>query len=479
MVNSAWLIPALMLNTCSMTLVFGLSWLVLRRHPAAFFRPLVWSEGARTAASILGMLCDLYAATPPLLFLTAASTLYGGFFLLESGRAYRGQEGPWRAGRACVAACVLASLGLTVALPNLVALVFLPAFLLLGGSQLWMGYVYCPKNRADQGIGARTVGYGSMLWGVLSLAYPLLIWRRPDMLALTTILASLLTITVGMGMIIHLLERSNQREQATAARVRAANDQLVGTLNALSASRSETQLYTEMAREQEALVRQIVHDLRNTSQAMSLILEALEDEAQAHPRILGYLSALDRQVSFVSSFLKQKLAWLADRRSPAVYDTPLEPVLQSLEATFAPILAGKRQTLAIEPPPEPTTVGISAIELEQLLANLIANAHRHCPNGTQVRVWAASADGWLTVYVADDGLGIPLEQQALIGRMAPRADGSGVGLRNVMDLVERAGGSFGYTSEDGRGSTFRITLPLPSWGQVDGHAREDAPKATR
>ncbi|HEY9721870.1 MAG TPA: HAMP domain-containing sensor histidine kinase [Oscillatoriaceae cyanobacterium] len=472
MLNSAWLIPALVLNTFAMTLVFGLSWLVLRRYPLPFFRPWVWSEGCRTLSSVFGTVCAAYAPTPILMFLTVAGTLYGSLFLMESARAYRGDEGPWPSARALLGICLLLSFGLAVAFHDFAAIAFLPAFVALSGAQLWSAYAYWPKGSAPAGIGARTVAVGSLLWGVEWLPYPLIIAFAPRLLSLSTILSSLLAITVGMGMIVHLLELSNRREQDTATHVRATNDQLVTTLNALSASRSETQLYTEMAKEQEALVRQIVHDLRNASQAMSLILEEMEDEAQGQPRLMGLLNALDRQVSFISTFLKQKLAWIADRQAPSAHHTTLPPVLKSLESTFAPMLAGKRQTLAIEPPREPSEVGISAIELEQLLSNVLSNAHRHCPPETHVRLWTALSDGWITLYIADDGPGISLEQQALIGRMAPRADGTGVGLRNVLDLVQRAGGTMGFSSEAGRGTTFHVTLPLLSWGQVADGAQE-------
>jgi signal transduction histidine kinase len=217
-----------------------------------------------------------------------------------------------------------------------------------------------------------------------------------------------------------------------------------------------------IAREQEALVRQIVHDLRNATQAISLIMEDVEAAAGGNPRVEQSLAAMDRQVRFISNFLKEKLAWIVDRR-PAPGGTELAVAFEALQATFAPIFASKDQAFVLEPAPA-AALRLSPVQFEQVVGNLLRNAHQHCPPGTRVRLWTAISDGWATVYVSDDGPGIPLAAQGGLGRSAARANGTGIGLANVHDLVTAAGGLFGLVSEEGRGSTFYATLPLAWWG---------------
>jgi signal transduction histidine kinase len=463
--HSSWIIPALVLNIFCSLLVFGLSWLVLRRHPQPFFRPWVVSEGWRALSSFSGTIFGFFWQVPPFAFLSITGMVFGSLYLVECGRSYKGEREAWPLGRTVSGAFLLAGLVLLVGWGKLPGLFFLPGFLALGISQVWIGYVFWREVPMGTGIGARVVAIGSVVFGLQSLIYPFLIALMPGVLASTTVLTALLSITVGMGMIVHLLELSNQREQDVVSQMGKTNEELVSALGELAVTRGEAQLYNEVAREQEALVRQIVHDLRNSTQAMSLILEALEEEIQSQPKAMGYVAALDRQVTFISNFLKQKLAWLVDRKSTAGRATNVQPVLEALEACFTPILAAKQQLLEIDRCLESGTLAISAVELEQLLGNLLHNAHSHCPAGTHVHLWAAFSDGWCVFYVKDNGPGIARAQQALIGRSSPRADGTRVGLRNVFELVKRAGGIFSFSSEPGAGSIFHVTLPMLSWGQ--------------
>lgn len=102
--------------------------------------------------------------------------------------------------------------------------------------------------------------------------------------------------------------------------------------------------------------------------------------------------------------------------------------------------------------------------LHQVMTNLLTNALRFTPAGGSVRVSLREGDGEVTIEVHDTGSGIPADEQARVferffrGRNA-RAGGSGIGLAVVHELVAAHGGALSVTSEDGRGSTFRVELP--------------------
>lgn len=236
-----------------------------------------------------------------------------------------------------------------------------------------------------------------------------------------------------------------------------------------AAAHSERILAEEVAKEREALIRQIVHDLRNSTQAISLINEEIESEGADRPEILLGVSAIDRQISFISNFLKEKLAWVKNAQGrPALIPTELSTALAQVRAQFEPVFASHGQTLAIEPVPEGEQLTISEVQLDQILGNLLDNAQKYTPPGSTIRLWVALSDGWATLYVADDGPGIPLEQQPKIGQLGFRGsdatEGSGIGLANVKKLVNSAGGLFGFTSRPGKGSTFFVSLPTTRWG---------------
>lgn len=112
----------------------------------------------------------------------------------------------------------------------------------------------------------------------------------------------------------------------------------------------------------------------------------------------------------------------------------------------------------------PSLVFADADKVEQILTNLVNNALRYAPD-SQVRIAVGPrADGGVVVTVADDGPGIPAEQQRAIfrkfgrGRESRRA-GTGLGLYITRGLARAHGGDVVVRSAPGEGATFTVTLP--------------------
>lgn len=122
-------------------------------------------------------------------------------------------------------------------------------------------------------------------------------------------------------------------------------------------------------------------------------------------------------------------------------------------------------------------VAIDTQRLEQVLINLIDNSIKYSPQGGPIIISIREEPTvqMARISVQDTGIGIPKDQQTLIfGRftraknaLALKIGGTGLGLYLCHELVERQGGRLWFESEEGRGSTFFITLPLISPLQVD------------
>jgi signal transduction histidine kinase len=105
--------------------------------------------------------------------------------------------------------------------------------------------------------------------------------------------------------------------------------------------------------------------------------------------------------------------------------------------------------------------------LAQVLGNLLSNAIKYSPNGGRVEATTALIRGEAWLWIRDQGLGIPREHQGQIFTKFFRGDaarerriaGTGLGLVLARQIVEAHGGSIGFDSEEGRGSTFWIRIP--------------------
>ena len=106
--------------------------------------------------------------------------------------------------------------------------------------------------------------------------------------------------------------------------------------------------------------------------------------------------------------------------------------------------------------------------LAHVLGNLLANALKYSPAGSEITLELESTPASLTFLVADHGIGIPAEDHAHLFETFHRArnvgnvEGTGLGLSIVKQCIELHGGTVDFESEPGKGSTFIVCLPAPS-----------------
>ena len=105
--------------------------------------------------------------------------------------------------------------------------------------------------------------------------------------------------------------------------------------------------------------------------------------------------------------------------------------------------------------------------LELAIMNLIENAAKYSPKPAKITVTLDDMEDHLTIKVADQGLGIPLEdQEHIFDRFytvdkahSQKMGGSRLGLSIVKTIIEKHFGTVELKSELGKGSTFIVTLP--------------------
>ena len=119
---------------------------------------------------------------------------------------------------------------------------------------------------------------------------------------------------------------------------------------------------------------------------------------------------------------------------------------------------GVAQLLPIDVP----EVYVDRALLKQAILNLVLNAVEAMPSGGQLHLMLSRRGEMAEISVGDTGKGIPPENKQKIFQLffTTRPGGSGIGLASTFRIVQLHNGSIDFTSEVGRGTTFRIELPL-------------------
>ena len=277
-----------------------------------------------------------------------------------------------------------------------------------------------------------------------------------------------------------IIEEITARRKAEEA-LRQARDELVHANAELEARvRDRTVRLSEMVAELEHFSYAIVHDMRAPLRAMqsfaSLAQEALGNSA---PEVVDFLQRIRTSSERMDALVLDAL----DYNRAVLEDLPLEPVnlsdlVSGILHTY-PNLQPPRAHVHVEEP-LPVVLGNKA-GLTQCFSNLLGNAVKFVPPGTQPRVRIRAEEMNQTavanhessapprpgpvvrVWIEDNGIGIPKEWHQRIFDMFQRVEagyeGTGIGLAIVRKVVDHMAGRVGVESEPGKGSRFWLEFP--------------------
>jgi signal transduction histidine kinase len=226
----------------------------------------------------------------------------------------------------------------------------------------------------------------------------------------------------------------------------------------------------------------VSHDLKNPLNAMMMATTMLERESdsEARTRHLSVMrragARMDRLVRDLLDLSSLEAGRLGLRQRPV---DPATLVADAL-AQQAPLAENAGVALASDVPADAPWIAADRDRMQQVLSNLIGNALAFTPRGGSVTVRCRSEAGTLRLEVADTGKGIaPGERRFVFDafwRSQDSHQGTGLGLAIARGIVEAHGGTIGFRSEPGRGTTFHFTVPLAD-PDAPGAGRERAPAA--
>ncbi|HTP68211.1 MAG TPA: ATP-binding protein [Dongiaceae bacterium] len=207
----------------------------------------------------------------------------------------------------------------------------------------------------------------------------------------------------------------------------------------------------------------VAHEVKNPLNSMRLWLENLkealphdaDDSARQAVHVLD--SEIDRLDAVVKRFLDFSRP-MEVRLEP----TQLADLLREVLEVAAPQLEKAKVQVAQLLPIGIPEVFVDRALLKQAVLNLVLNAVDAMPGGGQLQLTLSRRGEMAEITVGDTGKGIPLEHRQKVFQLffTTRPGGSGIGLASTFRIVQLHNGSIDFTSEVGRGTTFRIELPL-------------------
>lgn len=318
------------------------------------------------------------------------------------------------------------------------------------------------------------------LVGWLRIAYPSGGLTGPDQrlrthLAQAAALAALVAVLVALVASLalsHILSRPMRRLAAAAHAIGRGDRQVrigpragPGELAELGQAFDAMVVALDRAeRARQALVAEVAHELRTPVAVLQAETEALVDGVRpVTPDALGSLH--EETVR-----LGQRIEDLQTLASADAAGLSLDHTLVDLGevARRAAASLGRRFDAAgvhLERHLVPTLVEADARRIHQVVINLLTNACKFTPAGGTVRLEVHPANGQGELVVADEGPGVPPNEQGRIfdrfyrGSAGRSAEGSGIGLAVVSEIVQAHGGDIRLESAPRGGARFVVRLP--------------------
>jgi len=213
------------------------------------------------------------------------------------------------------------------------------------------------------------------------------------------------------------------------------------------------------------LTSQIAHELNNPIYGIMNTLELLKTEIPPESKRRKILELSLSEIQRLSEMLRNMLSFSKpeeEARKRINLNDLLEGILLMMERQMRE--SNVRVVLDLDSQiPE---VMASTNQMRQVMLNMFKNAKEAMPNGGTLTVRTANEDQKVSVHIQDSGVGIPEEIRNKIFEAffttKQKVKGVGLGLSVCYGIIKDHGGDIKVESEEGKGTTFIISLPIES-----------------
>ena len=274
----------------------------------------------------------------------------------------------------------------------------------------------------------------------------------------------------------HTFNRMLENLKEGEDQLRAINKTL--DLKLAELSESNLALY-ESNRLKSEFLANVSHELRTPLNSILGFAELLGDSAKNDPKNARFVQNIitsGRSLLDLINDLLDLAKIEAGKMEVHPAQLSISDLFEGLSGVLRPLLEPKNLGIRVHINSDVPLMHTDAAKMQQILYNFLSNAIKFSPAGGQIDLSAArSNEDHVRISVTDRGPGIAKEKQSEIFEKFRQIDashtrqygGSGLGLAISRDLTQLLGGTIGVESEEGKGSTFWVDLPLKISADAD------------
>jgi len=227
----------------------------------------------------------------------------------------------------------------------------------------------------------------------------------------------------------------------------------------------EALLQSEKLAAMGRLTSQIAHELNNPIYGIMNTLELLKTEIPPESKRRRILELSLSEIQRLSEMLRNMLSFSKpeeEKRRPIKIDELIEGILLVMEKQM------KESNIQVETSfaPDIPEIMASTNQMRQVMLNILRNAKEAMPKGGTLTVRTVREGEMVMIHIQDTGIGIPEKIRDKVFEAffttKQKVKGVGLGLSVCYGIIKDHGGEIKIESEEGKGTTFIISLPIQS-----------------
>ncbi len=227
-----------------------------------------------------------------------------------------------------------------------------------------------------------------------------------------------------------------------------------------------------LTRARRDMVANISHELRTPISSIRLLVDTLNQNIGRNPdrdtRLLGKIATETDSLQYLTQELHDLSMIESGKAIMRMVEIPFNTIAHNaIERMTAQI--EKKKIALTNTIPEEVRVLADPDQTRRVLTNLISNSVKFTPSGGNITFSALASESMITIRVADNGAGIPLQERTRIFERfyqvdsarssGPQGGGSGLGLSIAKHIVEAHGGQIWAEAAEPHGTCICFTLP--------------------